>query len=239
MPAQPALVLRARLDEVLAVVEQQLDLQGRARRGGRRAGFPGLPGGRRGRPPGRRSGPTCRGSVRRGGFGPSASAARGRRARPRATRKRSREPETWRQSSIAQIRSSSRARAQSSSWRKPGSLAAAVSSPASWPVPATTAPQVWVCLWVSVPITIIWPVPSIGCRLRTDRRRTNLTGGDATLLSSQAGDPRVAAGDTTHGGQTFGSTASLGVSPPPCREPTVQVGRQPPTVGPTMTVRPA
>src|SRR5262245_8496478 len=34
-----------------------------------------------------------------------------------------------------------------------------------------------------------------------DLRRTNLTGGDATLLSSHAGDPRAVAGDTTDAGQ--------------------------------------
>jgi hypothetical protein len=34
-----------------------------------------------------------------------------------------------------------------------------------------------------------------------DLRPTNLTGGVATLLSSQAGDPRAVTGDTTHGGQ--------------------------------------
>jgi len=61
---------------------------------------------------------------------------------PEAIRKRSKAPETWRQSSIAQIRSSSRSRPQPSSWRKPGSLADAVNSPASWPVLANTAPQV-------------------------------------------------------------------------------------------------
>jgi hypothetical protein len=61
-----------------------------------------------------------------------------------------------------------------------------------------------VALVVSAPITIIWPVPSIGRCLRTDLRLTNLTRGDATLLSSQAGDPRAAAGDATHGGQTLG-----------------------------------
>src|SRR6266511_873608 len=35
------------------------------------------------------------------------------------------------------------------------------------------------------------------CCQRADRWPTDLTGGDATLLSSQAGDPRAAASDTT------------------------------------------
>ena len=50
---------------------------------------------------------------------------------PRRSRKRSNAPETWRQSSIAQIRSSSKLRPQASNSRKPASLAEAVSSPAS------------------------------------------------------------------------------------------------------------
>src|SRR5262249_35733025 len=82
------------------------------------------------------------------------------------------------------------------------------------------------------------PVPSIGCRLiRTDRRRTDLTWGDATLLSSHDGDPRGAASDTTDEGQTSGSTDSLRVSSPPSRG-TNRLGRTlPPTLGPTLTVR--
>ncbi len=67
--------------------------------------------------------------------------------------------------------------------------------------------------------------------VRTDRRRTDLTRGEATLLSSHDGDPRGAASDTTDEGQTSGSTASLRVSSPPARG-TNRLGRTlPPTVG--------
>src|SRR3954453_15122383 len=58
-----------------------------------------------------------------------------------------------------------------------------------------------------------------------DLRSTHLSRGDATLLSSQAGDPRTAADDTTNVGQTTGSTATKRVSPPPGRDHTGRVGR--------------
>lgn len=63
-----------------------------------------------------------------------------------------------------------------SSSAKPALRAGAVSSPASQPVPANTAAAVWLFLWVSVPITIIDCVPSIGCRLlgRTAGGQTSL-----------------------------------------------------------------
>lgn len=80
--------------------------------------------------------------------------------------------------------------------------AGTVESPRSSAVRASTAPAVWVDLWVSAPITIICIVLSIGCRLRTDLRRTKLTWGDAKLLSSHVGDPRAAASDTTGESQT-------------------------------------
>jgi hypothetical protein len=70
-----------------------------------------------------------------------------------------------------------------------------------------------------------------------DLRPTRLTGGDATLLSSQAGDPRAVAGDTTGAGQALRPTASIRVSPSPARDHTGQGGHQPPGT-PTMTVRP-
>src|SRR5262249_61681880 len=61
-----------------------------------------------------------------------------------------------------------------------------------------------------------------------DLRRTQLTRGEATLLSSHAGDPRAAAGDTTNVGQTGWSTPATRVSPSPAREPTPRVGRRRP-----------
>jgi len=40
---------------------------------------------------------------------------------------------------------------------------------------------------------------------RADLRRTTVTRGEATLLSSHAGDPRTAAGDTSFAGQAWQS----------------------------------
>jgi hypothetical protein len=53
-------------------------------------------------------------------------------------------------------------------------------------------------------------------------------GANATLLSSHAGGPRAAAGDTSFAGQAKQSTQQSRVSPPPAREPTGQVGRHRP-----------
>src|ERR1035438_5546820 len=53
-------------------------------------------------------------------------------------------------------------------------------------------------------------------------------GANATLLSSHAGGPRAAAGDTSFAGQAKQSTQAWRVSPPPAREPTGQVGRHRP-----------
>ncbi len=120
VPAQPALVFRASFDEILAVVEQELHLQGRPRRDERRAGSRAPRATRPWRPPGRRSDRTCPRRVRRGDFGPSASGGRGPLARQWPPGSAPAEPETWRQSSIAQIRSSSRSRPQSRSSAKAG-----------------------------------------------------------------------------------------------------------------------
>ena len=68
---------------------------------------------------------------------------------PRATRKRSRAPDTWRQSSSAHTRSRSSARAQRNSSPKLPLRAGAVSSPRALAVSASTAAQVWVFLCVS------------------------------------------------------------------------------------------
>src|SRR6516225_7713633 len=85
----------------------------------------------------------------------------------------------------------------------------------------------WVLLCVSAPITIISSVPS-SIAAEADLRRTQLTWGEATLLSSHAGDPRAAAGDTSNVGQTSWSTPPTWVSPSPAREPTRPVGRRSP-----------
>src|SRR5919108_2401376 len=50
----------------------------------------------------------------------------------------------------------------------------------------------------------------------------------ATLLSSHAGGPRGATGDTSFAGQAKRSTQHSRVSPPPAREPTAAVGRHRP-----------
>src|ERR1039458_9315366 len=53
-------------------------------------------------------------------------------------------------------------------------------------------------------------------------------GANATLLSSHAGGPRAATGDTSFAGQAKQSTQQSRVSPPPPREPTGQAGRHRP-----------
>src|SRR5271169_3537795 len=53
-------------------------------------------------------------------------------------------------------------------------------------------------------------------------------GANATLLSSHAGGPRAATGDTSFASQAKQSTEASRVSPPPAREPTGQVGRHRP-----------
>jgi hypothetical protein len=45
-------------------------------------------------------------------------------------------------------------------------------------------------LCVSTPITIMYTVPSLVVADGADLRRTHLSWGDASLLSSHAGDPR-------------------------------------------------
>ena len=57
----------------------------------------------------------------------------------------------------------------------------------------------------------------------------------ATLLSSHAGDPRAATGDTSFASQAEQSTQHSRVSPPPARGPTGRVGRHRPDPE-TMTV---
>jgi hypothetical protein len=124
---------------------------------------------------------------------------------PRATRKRSNAPETCRQTSIAQIRSGSRARAQRSSFPNAPLRAGAVSSPRAAAVSASTAPQVWVRLCVSVPITIIPTVPSIELDEADSGGHVSLWAA-ARLLSGHAGGPRAATGDTTSGRSDHWST---------------------------------
>ncbi len=63
---------------------------------------------------------------------------------------------------------------------------------------------------------------------RSGPRRTTVTRGDATLLSSHAEGPRAATGDTSFAGQTKQTTQHSRVSPPPAREPSATVGRHRP-----------
>jgi len=133
---------------------------------------------------------------------------------PRASRNRSKAPETCRQSSSAQTRSLPSERPQSSAAPKPLAPTSTVLSPSSSPVPAATAAIVCELLCMSAPSTIIRVVPS------SDLKRTpgghGLLEGDATLLSSHAEHPRPATSDTTEGSQALDRpTASKRVSSPP------------------------
>src|SRR3954451_5106230 len=121
---------------------------------------------------------------------------------PRASKNRSSDPETCRQSSSAQTRSPPTPRAQRNSSPNERGAAATVTSARARPVASSTAASVCERLWVSAPITIISTVPCWDHS--TDPRWTHLSRGDATLLSSHARDPRTAAGDTTKEGQTQG-----------------------------------
>jgi hypothetical protein len=78
---------------------------------------------------------------------------------PRSIRKRSSEPDTCRQSSIAQTRSAPRPRAQPSRAAEPFAPDCTVCSPSSSPVVAETAAIVWERLCASAPSTIISFVP--------------------------------------------------------------------------------
>ena len=142
-------------------------------------------------------------SLRASGTAISLGATRTTRS-PRATRKRSSEAETWRQSSIAQstLRAEPPRPAQQQllacpSRRRPSRCPAARRSSPRSPLRCASAcedpPQSPSCVR-----------PFVGCHWRVDRRRTDLSGGGATLLSSHAGDPRAAAGDTTGAGQSNG-----------------------------------
>ena len=77
-------------------------------------------------------------------------------------------------------------------------------------------------LCVSAPITIMCTVPSFETFDEADLRRTPLSWGAATLLSSHAGGPRSATGDTANHGQTNWPTATKRVSPPPPESQTDQ-----------------
>ena len=114
---------------------------------------------------------------------------------PRATRKRSNAPDTCRQSSIAQTRSGSSARAQRKSLPKLPLRAGAVSSPRALAVSASTAPQVWVFLCVSVPITIMCTVPSID---ELTKRTPADTSHSGPMPSSYQVTPVVPGGDGRH-----------------------------------------
>jgi len=102
---------------------------------------------------------------------------------PRAIRNRSNAPDTCRQSSIAHTRSGSSALAHRSSRPKPAWRAGTVSSSTAAAASAWTAPQVWVFMWLSVPITIMRVVPSIVLTKRTAGGHISL-GADATIAPS-------------------------------------------------------
>ena len=96
---------------------------------------------------------------------------------------------------------------------------AIVRSPSTPPVAASTAASVCERLCVSTPITIICAVPSLVMADEADLRRTDLSRGDATLLSSHAGGPRAATGDRTKAGQTKRVDRAKESQPAAAREP--------------------
>jgi hypothetical protein len=59
---------------------------------------------------------------------------------------------------------------------------------------------------VSAPITIICTIPFVELSDEADLRRTTVSWGDATLLSSHAEGPRAATGDRSFRGQTNDDT---------------------------------
>lgn len=139
VPAQAVLDRRSLADEIVSVVEQQTDLappparNAAGRSGSRRAARATATASIRSDLPGER--PLLRASpISRGGTRTTRS--------PRASRKRSSEPETCRQSSSAHSRSGLSERAQSNSSPCPRSRAATVRSPSSSPVVLSTAAAV-------------------------------------------------------------------------------------------------
>ena len=92
----------------------------------------------------------------------------------------------------------------------PWSRALTVLAPMSLPVLALTATAVWLPLCGSTPMTIM--CASLRLVLANDRTVGGQTSvaAVATLLSSHAGDPRAAAGDTTFAGQSQGRHDSYG-----------------------------
>ena len=137
----------------------------------------------------------------------SGSARRAPPAPPRPTRKRSKGPETCRQSSIAQTRSAPRARPQSRIWRKAG-LARRRGQLAHELAACRPDRRHGVGVLVGVRSDydhshrpFRWSVQW------ADRWLTRLTRGGATLLLGQAGGPRAAASDATEEGQAPGVDA--------------------------------
>ena len=158
--------------------------------------------------------------ARRGGIRPSASAGTRTTRSPAATRKRSKEPETWRQSSSAQMRSSSRPRPQSSNLGKARLAGRALSAHRrAAPLPANTAAAgVGGLVGVRSDHDHVGASLRFGRCLRTDLRLTNLTWGDchAPIKSSR--------GSLGGGGRhnqwksvLLGRHAILGVSSPPSK----------------------
>jgi hypothetical protein len=184
VPAQPADRPGALGDQLLAVVDQQLDLPG-----GR--SWPAV--GRSGSRSAARA--TARASIgsdlpraRTAWRAPAISHGGTRSTRsPAASRSRSSRPVTCRQSSTAHLRSSGqRRRAQPSSWPCPSVRAATVVW-SSWRPAWSTATTVWVSLCdqrPAAPCRCLLPArgPWVG-------RRACLSWGAATLLSSHAGRP--------------------------------------------------
>ena len=155
----------------------------------------------------------------RGASRPSAWGATRTTRSPRASRKHSSAPETWRQSSIAHTRWRVQvARPASSSIVKPARAAShrplGEHSAGRRRRPRPACASACEC----PPRSRSYPRPSFHPRNDWIGRRTQLSRGDATLLSGHAGDPRTAAGDTTTGSGP--RPTALQGSPPPARKPT-------------------
>ena len=154
MPAQPLLLLAASRDEVLAVVDQQTNVERLAVQVRSREILDTF----LRAPPATLNAsiesdlPRSRAERERP---PCAWARRARPARRGRSRNRSNAPDTCRQSSIAHTRSGSSARAHASSLPKLSSACRHRQLPARGGGERIDRPAVWVFLWVSVPITIM------------------------------------------------------------------------------------
>ena len=182
--------------------------------GTRPGGHPDLRGSRPARPRSRRSDRTSRAPREALCDSPVSDGGTRMTRSPAASSARSNRADTCRQSSTAHTRSRSSAAANRKRpgrhrrWRR--SFAAHDWHPSWHPERRACA-----CACARPPQSrSSIAAPSLNITRRSTRR-TPLSRGAATLLSSHAGGPRSATGDTAKAGQTQGSTVAKRVSPPP------------------------